>query len=130
MWKAGFDTINVSLHFDCELNIQREKIIDFQIGLTLEVVGEPGESKMDFRLRRHEEFPSFYQYGQYVIANKKLAERMVSHSLNRLYHNKLFGSGWPMSPPRDYPHFMAEENYTAVYDSTHVDPHQSKVVLQ
>jgi hypothetical protein len=28
-----------------------------------------------------------------------------------------------MSPPRDYPHMMTEENYTIVYDSTHVDPH-------
>lgn len=47
---------------------------------------------------------------------------MVHHSVNRLYERRLFGSGFPASPPRDYPHFIAEENYTIVYDSTHVDP--------
>lgn len=30
---------------------------------------------------------------------------MVKHSLNRLYGEKLFGSGWPLHPVRDYPHF-------------------------
>jgi hypothetical protein len=51
---------------------------------------------------------------------------MIRHCLNRLYEGNLFGSGWPMSPPRDYPHMMTEENYTIVYDSTHVDPHLSE----
>lgn len=46
---------------------------------------------------------------------------MVKHSLNRLYERRLFGSGFPYSPPRDYPHFIVEDNYTVVYDSTHVD---------
>jgi hypothetical protein len=48
---------------------------------------------------------------------------MISHSLNRLYEGFLFGSGYPLSPPRDYPHMMTEENCTVVYDSTHIDPH-------
>ena len=46
---------------------------------------------------------------------------MVKHSLNRMYELNLFGSGYPTSPPRDYPHFIVEENFTVVYDSTHVD---------
>ena len=44
---------------------------------------------------------------------------MISHSLNRLYEINLFGSGYPMSPPRDYPHMIAEANYTVIYDSSH-----------
>lgn len=39
VWKAGDDTFNVSIHFDCELNVQREKFLDFAVGLTLVVVG-------------------------------------------------------------------------------------------
>ena len=56
------------------------------------------------------------------MQNQVLAELMVRNSLNRMYEGYLFGSGWPQSPPRDYPHFVVEENYTIVYDSTHVDP--------
>lgn len=46
---------------------------------------------------------------------------MIKHSLNRLYDVKLFGSGWPLHPQRDYPHFMTEHDASVVYDSTHVD---------
>ena len=54
VWKANYDTFNVSIHFDCELNIQKTKITDFAIGLQLEVEGVPMESTMDFKLRSHE----------------------------------------------------------------------------
>ncbi len=47
---------------------------------------------------------------------------MITHSLYRLQHHRVFGSGWKLYD-RDYPHFIAEDNYTIVYDSTHVDPH-------
>ena len=123
VWKANYDTFNVSIHFDCELNIQKTKITDFAIGLQLEVEGVPMESTMDFKLRSHEQFVSLYQYSDYKYLNEELARVMIKHCLNRLYDSNLFGSGWPMSPPRDYPHMMTEENYTIVYDSTHVDPH-------
>lgn len=46
---------------------------------------------------------------------------MIKHSLNRLYEGKLFGSGWPLHPQRDYPHFVSELGSTLVYDSTHID---------
>jgi hypothetical protein len=42
---------------------------------------------------------------------------MISNSINRLYRSYIFGSGWPLSPPRDYPHFMADLNFTVIYDS-------------
>ncbi len=35
VWQASFDTFNVSIHFDCELNILREKFLDFGINLNL-----------------------------------------------------------------------------------------------
>lgn len=123
VWKAGFDTFNVSIHFNCELSIERTKIMDFGVGLTCMIEAVPKESTMDFKFRGHEEFLSFYKYADYTILNEELATLMVRHSLNRMYEGNLFGSGWPMSPPRDYPHMMAEDNYTIVYDSTHVDPH-------
>lgn len=47
---------------------------------------------------------------------------MVKSALKRLYNGNLFGSGWPLSPPKDQPHFIAENNYTVVYDPTHQDP--------
>jgi len=40
------------------------------------------------------------------MKNKELAQTMVNRCLNRMYHGNLFGSGWPLSPPRDYPHFI------------------------
>lgn len=45
---------------------------------------------------------------------------MIAHSLNRLYEGKLFGSGWPLHPQRDYPHFETDIYDTVVYDTTHV----------
>lgn len=45
---------------------------------------------------------------------------MIRHSLNRLYDTKLFGSGWPLYPQRDYPHFETETTASFVYDSSHV----------
>lgn len=56
----------------------------------------------------------------YKMQNKPLADAMIKYSLNRLYGNKLFGSGWPLNPQRDYPHFEAEISATVVYDTTHV----------
>jgi hypothetical protein len=128
VWKSDYDSFNVSIHFDCELNIRREKIVDFGVGLQLEIQGAPDQSHLNFKLRRHDQFPSFYPYGQYKIENQQLAELMVKHSLNRLYEGNLFGSGFPYSPPKDYPHFLTEENYTIVYDSTHVDPHMDDLL--
>ena len=55
------------------------------------------------------------------MENQDLARLMISNSLNTLYNTDLYGSGFPQFPPRDYPHFIAEENFTIVYDSTHVD---------
>lgn len=34
----------------------------------------------------------------------------------------LFGNNYPVSPPRDYPHMIVEDNFTIVYDSSHIDP--------
>lgn len=126
VWKSGFDTFNVTIHFDCDLNIERDRVTSFAVGLDAEIEALPYANTMDFKFRRHTEFITFYPIGKFTISEqgKKLGEAMIRHSLNRLYEGTLFGSGWPMSPPRDYPHVMTEENYTVVYDSTHVDPHE------
>lgn len=52
--KANFDTFNVSIHFDCELNIIKQKILSFAVGLEAEVLGIARESSMDFRFRSHQ----------------------------------------------------------------------------
>jgi hypothetical protein len=65
--KSGFDTFNVSIHFDCELNIQRSKILDFAVGLELEIELVPNVNTMDFKLRSHAQHISFYPYADYKI---------------------------------------------------------------
>lgn len=123
VWKADYDTFNISIHFDCELNIQRTKILNFAVGLQAEVEGVADATALNFKFRRHEEFVSFYKYADYEIIHEDLGTAIVKHCLNRLYEGFLFGSGWPLSPPRDYPHLLTEENDLAIYDSTHIDPH-------
>lgn len=121
--KGGYDIINVTIHYDCELNIERQKFIDFAINLKVAVQGRPNFTNLNFRYHGAEQEIFFYPYGGFVFQNKELAQAMARHSISRLFEGTVFGSGWPQSPPRDYPHFMVEENYTVVYDSTHVDPH-------
>ena len=64
----------------------------------------------------------FIGSGKYEVKNEELARTMLSHSLNRLKQEKVFGSGWKLYR-RDYPHFIVEDNFIGVYDSTHIDPH-------
>ena len=122
VFKATHHTFNVTLQYNCELNVKREKIVDFAVGLELEIEGNPHQNFMHFRLRGHSQFPHFYPYGDYKMQNQELAELMVKHSLNRLYEVNLYGNNYPVSPPRDYPHMIVEDNYTIVYDSSHIDP--------
>lgn len=42
------------------------------------------------------------------MQNEELARDMVRHSINTLYNDHLYGSGFPQFPPRDYPHFIVE----------------------
>lgn len=37
VYKATHKTFNVSMHYDCELNVRKEKFVDFAIGITLEI---------------------------------------------------------------------------------------------
>lgn len=120
LYKAGDDTFNVSLHSNCQLSIRGIKIIEFAVGLELEIQGRPQPNVVDFYLKSHTEFITYYETTGYKLQNKELADVMIKHSLNRLYHVPLFGSGWPLNPLRDYPHFVTEATSTLVYDSTHV----------
>jgi len=118
--KGGSSTFNVSVNFDCEINIKRSKILDFSVSLQLEVEGIPMAASVEFKLRNHQQQVTLFPYGDYKILKEELGKAMVSHSHNRLYEEWLFGSGWPLSPPRDYPHFSAETDFTIVYDSSHI----------
>lgn len=126
VYKSGLDVFNVTLHFDCELNIQKQKVLGFAVGLESTIEGVPRASSLDFRVRNFQELVTFYPYGDYKTLNEPLARELLRHSLRRLEFVPCFGSGWPLSPPRDYPNFMTEDNVTVVYDSTHVDPHQAR----
>jgi hypothetical protein len=95
--------------------------LDFSVDLNLTVAGQARESSIDFILKSHKQAVKLYPFGEYKLNNEQLAIEMINSSLNRLYQNKLFGSGFPQSPPRDYPSFHTEANYTVVYDSTHVN---------
>lgn len=53
VWKSTHTTFNVSIHFDCELNIRREKFLDFGVGLQLEIEGNPSQNHLNFRLKGH-----------------------------------------------------------------------------
>lgn len=99
-------------------------MLNFAIGLQMEVEGDAREDRLDFKLRAHDEFISLYPV-DIPVENEALAKLMIHHSVNRLYEGHLFGSRWPMSPPRDYPHMITAENYTIVYDSTHIEPDNS-----
>jgi len=121
IYKGGNDTFNVSISEACQLNINRTKILDFTIGLELEVQGRPTSDYVDFYLKSHTEFVTYFETTAFKLQNVALADAMVKHSLNRLYEAKLFGSGWPLHPQRDYPHYETELASTVVYDSTHVN---------
>lgn len=53
IYKAEEDTFNVSLHENCQLSIRGVKIIDFAVGLELEVQGRPQSDFVDFHLKSH-----------------------------------------------------------------------------
>jgi hypothetical protein len=39
--KGAHDSFNVSIDYDCELNVKKEKFVDFSVGLELEIEGRP-----------------------------------------------------------------------------------------
>ena len=121
--KGTHESINVTMNYDCELNINKNKIADFRVNLGLEAHGRASKKHLDFHIISFNQTTSFTPYQEYKVENIELAQHMVTHSLNRLLESKVFGSGWALYD-RDYPHFIVEDNYTIVYDSTHVDPTQ------
>ena len=80
--------------------------MDIGVSFQMIVQGLPQEKTIDFFLRGHEEFIYFYPYGIYKTIDIPLATKMVSNTLSKLYEGKLFGSGFPQSPPKDYAHMV------------------------
>lgn len=91
--------------------------------MTLMVEGRPNQTAIDFHIIHTDTHNvTLIPYLDYKIANKDLALHMIAHSIGRLVGHRTFGSGWKLYQ-RDYPHFITEDHYSIVYDSTHVDPH-------
>jgi hypothetical protein len=126
MRKGGYDYFNVTMAYNCEIGINRDKVAEFQLNLTMAVEGRANATNIDFHVISQTHNVTLIPYTDYQIQNPTLALHMISHSLNRLHDHRVFGSGWKLYP-RDYPHFIVEDNYTIVYDSTHVDPHDMEL---
>jgi hypothetical protein len=120
--KSEDDSFNLTINFDCSINIQRTKLLDFSVGLEMEMVGIPSEFSLDFTLRNHEAFITLYPNVNFPVIQTELSLKIINNSLNRLYEHKLFGSGWPLATERENPRFLADDNFMVVYDATHVDP--------
>ena len=116
------------MEYQCELSINNSKIVGFKTKLGLNVEGTARQQEVDFHVASFNHTTTFQEYMDYKIGNEELAQHMVTHSLNRLIRHRCFGSGWKLYP-RDYPHFIVEDNYTIVYDSTHVDPNQELIMI-
>lgn len=114
-------SFNATLKFNCGLTIKTEDVVKIDIILNLTIAGMPNVDTLDFQLVSHEQLVTLTPQGQYQVANQELALLMISDCLNRLYEGVLFGSGWPQSPPRAYPHFRVMQNFTIVLDSSHID---------
>lgn len=99
------ETFIVNSRFECFLLIKAEKIIDFTVELRLTIAGQPTANFLNFRILNHSQIIYFKPTSKYPLGNQRLAEAMIGDSLNRIYEGNLFGSGWPQSPPKDYPHF-------------------------
>ena len=106
IYKNHIESFNVSIHYECMLKILNQKIASFSIGLQLEIEGKAKARSVDFRLKSHDESVHFDETPNFHIAHEDLAKNMIHHSVNRLYFENLFGSGWTLSPPRDYPHLI------------------------
>jgi len=116
--KNDSNSFNVTMGFSCSLSIKADKIMDFNIVLTTTVAGVPGKDYLDFNIRSFDYRVGFFPIGKYQLADRNLAILMVADCLKRIYEARVFGSGWPQSPPRDYPHFKVYDNYTAIFDSS------------
>ena len=62
----------------------------------------------------------------FVINNTNLAAFKINQVLNNLKGLRTFGTGFP-TWPRDHPNIWISDNFTLLYDSSHVphfEPHQ------
>ena len=51
--KSTFYTFNVSIQFNCSLEIHRKKVVDFNLKLKLEISGKPNQNSIDFLLKNY-----------------------------------------------------------------------------
>jgi hypothetical protein len=53
LYKGKNDTFNVTIGQSCQLNINRTKILEFHVGIELEVQGRPTSDFIDFYAQSH-----------------------------------------------------------------------------
>ena len=106
--KISETLFSVALRYDCDLEIRNEKITKFVLDMKMKILGHAKRDHLNFKISEHKQSVEFTPQGSYKLINKELAELMVSDCLNRIYEGNVFGSGWPQSPPKDYPHFRVE----------------------
>lgn len=100
--------INVTIDFDCHLNVAKKVVSNFKMNnLTFIVEGRAHSDHMKFHVIGFSKSVQFFEYDGYKVENLELAELMITHSMNRLLEEKVFGSDWPLFP-KDYPHFIVE----------------------
>ncbi len=56
----GNSSFNVSVSHSCQIFINRTKIAEFNVGTELEVEGRPTSDFIDFYLKSHTQFMSYY----------------------------------------------------------------------
>ncbi len=49
----GNDAFNVSIHNKCQLNVNRTKILDFEVGLEFAITGKAVFDHIDFVIKAH-----------------------------------------------------------------------------
>ena len=54
VWKDHINSFNVSIHYECSLQIHSQKISSFSVGLQLEIEGHPHAADLNFRLKGHD----------------------------------------------------------------------------
>ena len=67
--------------------------------------------------------PTFKMVDGYAVDNLELAKFKIAQVLGSMKGESTFGTGFP-TWPRDHPNVEVNENFTLLYDSSHV-PHTS-----
>jgi hypothetical protein len=77
---------------------------------------KPHLRTMDVWLKSYKPLIRYTIQNGFPLADINLADKIINDSLDKLYENKLFGSGWPVYPNREYVNFGSNDNYSVIYE--------------